>query len=100
VQVKGGLPAGVTSTDLVLHVTEMLRQAKVVGKFVEFFGEDIARLTVPDRATLSNMSPEYGATVGFFPVDAQTLTYFRQTGRTEKQIAAAEAYYKLQGCFG
>ena len=100
VHVKGRLPAGVTSTDLVLHVTEMLRLAKVVGKFVEFFGEDVARLTVPDRATLSNMAPEYGATVGFFPVDEQTLAYLRQTGRPEAQIAAAEAYYKLQGCFG
>jgi aconitate hydratase len=100
VHVKGQLPAGVTSTDLVLHVTEMLRQAKVVGKFVEFFGEDVARLSVPDRATLSNMSPEYGATVGFFPVDAQTIDYLRNTGRPAKQIAAAEAYYKLQGCFG
>ena len=100
VHVKGQLPAGVTSTDLVLHVTEMLRKAKVVGKFVEFFGEDVARLTVPDRATLSNMSPEYGATVGFFPMDAQTLAYLRQTARPEQQIAAAEAYYKLQGCFG
>jgi aconitate hydratase len=100
VHVKGELPAGVTSTDLVLHVTEMLRQAKVVGKFVEFFGEDVAKLTVPDRATISNMSPEYGATVGFFPVDAQTVAYLRQTGRPANQIAAAEAYYKLQGCFG
>jgi len=100
VHVTGQLPAGVTSTDLVLHVTEMLRQAKVVGKFVEFFGEDIAKLTVPDRATISNMSPEYGATVGFFPVDAQTIAYLRQTGRPENQIAATEAYYKLQGCFG
>src|SRR4029079_4619881 len=81
-------------------VTEMLRKAKVVGKFVEFFGEDVASLTVPDRATLSNMSPEYGATVGFFPVDAQTIAYLRQTGRPEKQIAATEAYYKQQGCFG
>jgi aconitate hydratase len=100
VHVTGQLPAGVTSTDLVLHVTEMLRQAKVVGKFVEFFGEDLARLTVPDRATISNMAPEYGATVGFFPVDAQTLDYLRQTARTPAQVAAAEAYYKLQGCFG
>ncbi len=100
VHVKGQLLAGVTATDLVLHVTEMLRQAKVVGKFVEFFGEDVAKLTVPDRATLSNMSPEYGATVGFFPVDAQTIAYLRQTGRPESQIAATEAYYKLQGCFG
>jgi aconitate hydratase len=100
VHVKGGLPAGVTSTDLVLHVTEMLRKAKVVGKFVEFFGADVAKLTVPDRATISNMSPEYGATVGFFPVDSQTIAYLRQTGRPENQIGAAEAYYRLQGCFG
>lgn len=100
VHVTGELPAGVTSTDLVLHVTEMLRQAKVVGKFVEFFGADVAKLTVPDRATISNMAPEYGATVGFFPVDAQTLAYLRQTGRTEAQVAATEAYYRLQGCFG
>src|SRR5688572_28610549 len=100
VHVKGKLPAGVTSTDLVLHVTEMLRQSKVVGKFVEFFGEDLAKLTVPDRATISNMAPEYGATVGFFPVDAQTLAYLRRTSRPEAQVAAAEAYYKLQGCFG
>jgi aconitate hydratase len=100
VHVTGQLPAGVTSTDLVLHVTEMLRQAKVVGKFVEFFGEDVAKLTVPDRATISNMSPEYGATVGFFPVDAQTIAYLRQTGRPEAQVKATEAYYKLQGCFG
>jgi aconitate hydratase len=100
VHVTGQLPAGVTSTDLVLHVTEMLRQAKVVGKFVEFFGADIAKLTVPDRATIANMAPEYGATVGFFPVDAQSLAYLRQTGRTETQVAATEAYYKLQGCFG
>jgi len=100
VHVMGELPAGVTSTDLVLHVTEMLRQAKVVGKFVEFFGADIAKLTVPDRATIANMAPEYGATVGFFPVDAQTLAYLRQTGRSEAQVAATEAYYRLQGCFG
>src|SRR6187455_1594289 len=100
VHVTGALPAGVTATDLVLHVTEMLRQAKVVGKFVEFFGEALAKLTVPDRATLANMAPEYGATVGFFPVDAQTLAYLRQTGRSEDQIAATEAYYKAQGLFG
>ncbi len=100
VHVTGELPAGVTSTDLVLHTTEMLRKAKVVGKFVEFFGEDLAKLSVPDRATISNMAPEYGATVGFFPVDAQTLAYLRRTARTEAQVTATEAYYKLQGCFG
>jgi aconitate hydratase A / 2-methylisocitrate dehydratase len=100
VHVIGELPAGVTSTDLVLHTTEMLRKAKVVGKFVEFFGEDLSKLTVPDRATIANMAPEYGATVGFFPVDAQTLAYLRQTGRSEEQVAAAEAYYRQQELFG
>jgi len=100
VNVTGELRAGVTSTDMVLHVTEMLRKAKVVGKFVEFFGAGIAKLTVPDRATIANMAPEYGATVGFFPIDAQTLNYLRQTGRPEEQIAATEAYYKAQGLFG
>ncbi len=100
VNVTGELRAGVTSTDMVLHVTEMLRHAKVVGKFVEFFGDGIARLTVPDRATIANMAPEYGATVGFFPVDAQTLHYLRQTGRPAEAIAATEAYYKSQGLFG
>ena len=100
VHVTGALPAGVTSTDLVLHATEMLRKARVVGKFVEFFGEALSKLTVPDRATIANMAPEYGATVGFFPVDAQTLAYLRQTGRTEESIAATEAYYRRQGMFG
>src|SRR5262249_34973676 len=70
------------------------------GKFVEFFGDALSRLTVPDRATIANMAPEYGATVGFFPVDAQTLTYLRQTGRSEEQVAATEAYYRAQGLFG
>ena len=100
VNVTGELRAGVTSTDLVLHVTEMLRRAKVVGKFVEFFGAGIANLTVPDRATIANMAPEYGATVGFFPVDAETLNYLRQTGRPPADIAATEAYYRSQGLFG
>jgi aconitate hydratase len=100
VHVINALQPGVTATDMVLHVTEMLRQQKVVGKFVEFFGEGVANLTVPDRATISNMSPEYGATVGYFPVDEQTLRYFRQTGRPEAQVAATEAYYRLQGIFG
>ncbi|MDB5812123.1 MAG: aconitate hydratase 1 [Betaproteobacteria bacterium] len=100
VHVTGQLRAGVTSTDMVLHVTEMLRKAKVVGKFVEFFGDGIANLTVPDRATIANMAPEYGATVGFFPVDPQTLKYLQQTGRPADQIAATEAYYRHQGLFG
>lgn len=100
INVTGQLNAGVTSTDMVLHVTEMLRKAKVVGKFVEFFGAGIANLTVPDRATISNMAVEYGATTGFFPLDAVTLNYLRQTGRPDEAIAAAEAYYKQQGLFG
>ncbi len=100
VHVTGALKLGVTATDMVLHVTEMLRQHKVVGKFVEFFGVGVANLTVPDRATVSNMSPEYGATIGYFPVDEQTLKYFRQTGRPEEQVAATEAYYRMQGIFG
>ncbi len=100
VHVSGALKPGVTATDMVLHVTELLRAHKVVGKFVEFFGEGVANLTVPDRATVANMSPEYGATIGYFPVDEQTLRYFRQTGRDEAQVAATEAYYRLQGIFG
>ena len=100
VDVIGSLPAGVTATDMVLHVTEMLRGAKVVGKFVEFFGEGVANLTVPDRATISNMSPEYGATIGYFPVDEQTIRYLRATGRPDAQVAATETYYRMQGIFG
>ena len=100
VHVVGSLPVGVTATDMVLHVTEMLRQQKVVGKFVEFFGAGVASLTVPDRATISNMSPEYGATIGYFPVDEQTIRYLRATGRPEAQVAATEAYYRMQGIFG
>ena len=100
VEVVGELGAGVTSTDLVLHVTEMLRKAKVVGKFVEFFGAGVANLTVPDRATISNMAPEYGATIGYFPVDAETCRYLRDTGRTPEQVEATERYFRLQQCFG
>jgi len=100
VEVTGALPAGATATDLVLRVTELLRAAKVVGKFVEFFGEGVERLTVPDRATLANMAPEYGATIGFFPFDTETCRYLRQTGRAEDEVAAAEAYFRAQGCFG
>src|SRR5436309_2708420 len=86
--------------DLVLTVTEMLRKAKVVGKFVEFFGEGTASLSVTDRATLGNMAPEYGATMGFFPVDSRTLEYFRGTGRTDEAVDALAGYYKAQGLFG
>jgi aconitate hydratase len=99
-EMSGCLREGVTATDLVLWVTEILRREKVVGKFVEFFGEGARTLAVPDRATLANMAPEYGATLGFFPVDDKTLDYFRGTGRTEEEIDAFEAYFKAQGLFG
>ena len=97
---KGALAHGVTATDMTLRITEILRKEKVVGKFVEFFGEGAASLTVADRATIGNMAPEYGATMGFFPVDEQTLDYLRMTGRDEKQIHLVEAYLKAQHLFG
>jgi aconitate hydratase len=100
VNMTGALQPGVTATDLVLHITELLRRSKVVGKFVEFFGAGVRNLTLPDRATISNMSPEYGATIGFFPVDQQTCRYLRQTARSERQVAAVEAYFSAQKCFG
>jgi aconitate hydratase len=100
VNLKGRLRNGVTATDLVLTITEMLRKEKVVGKFVEFFGEGTASLSVTDRATIANMAPEYGATMGFFPVDEKTVDYFEGTGRTKDEIAAFEAYFKAQGLFG
>ncbi|HKE39189.1 MAG TPA: aconitate hydratase AcnA, partial [Casimicrobiaceae bacterium] len=100
VHMKGRLAEGVTATDLVLGVTEMLRKAKVVGKFVEFFGEGAASLSVPDRATIGNMSPEYGATMGFFPVDDKTVDYLTKTGRTKDEIEAFEAYFRAQELFG
>ncbi|TAM52219.1 MAG: aconitate hydratase AcnA [Paraburkholderia sp.] len=100
VELKGKLREGVTATDLVLTITEMLRKEKVVGKFVEFFGDGTASLAVPDRATLGNMAPEYGATMGFFPVDERTIDYFKGTGRTDAEIAAFENYFKAQGLFG
>ncbi|MCC6209509.1 MAG: aconitate hydratase AcnA [Burkholderiales bacterium] len=100
VNLNGALHPACTATDLVLTVTEMLRKAKVVGKFVEFYGEGCASLSVTDRATIANMAPEYGATMGFFPVDAKTVAYFKGTGRTDAEIAAFEAYYKAQGMFG
>ena len=99
-ELTGRLREGVTATDLVLTVTEILRQHKVVGKFVEFYGEGTRSLTVPDRATIANMAPEYGATMGFFPVDEKTIAYFRGTGRTEAEIEAFEGYFKAQGLFG
>jgi aconitate hydratase len=100
VHLKGRLHPAVTATDLVLTITEMLRKAKVVGKFVEFFGEGTASLALPDRATIANMAPEYGATMGFFPVDEKTIEYFRGTGRSDAEIAAFETYFKAQKLFG
>ena len=100
VELKGKLREGVTATDLVLTITEMLRKEKVVGKFVEFFGEGTASLSLPDRATIGNMAPEYGATMGFFPVDEKTIDYFKGTGRTQEEIAAFEGYFKAQKLFG
>src|SRR4051812_8009902 len=100
VELKGRLNEGITATDLVLTVTELLRKEKVVGKFVEFFGEGTASLAVPDRATIANMAPEYGATMGFFPVDDATIDYLRATGRTEKEIDAVASYFKAQGLYG
>jgi len=100
VELTGRLRGGVTATDLVLTVTELLRREKVVGKFVEFFGEGTGSLSVTDRATVANMAPEYGATMGFFPVDEKTVAYVRGTGRTEEECARLEAYFKAQGLFG
>lgn len=99
-ELTGRLREGCTATDLVLTVTEILRQHKVVGKFVEFFGEGTASLALPDRATIANMAPEYGATMGFFPVDGKTLDYFKGTGRSAAEIDAFAAYFKAQGLFG
>ncbi|HKO58933.1 MAG TPA: aconitate hydratase [Thermoanaerobaculia bacterium] len=100
VHLAGALKEGVTATDLVLTITELLRKAKVVGKFVEFFGEGAASLSLADRATIANMSPEYGATMGYFPVDEETCRYMLQTGRTEEQVDVVRQYYKAQGLFG
>ena len=100
VELKGKLREGLTATDLVLTVTELLRKEKVVGKFVEFFGEGTKSLSLPDRATIGNMAPEYGATMGFFPVDEKTIDYFKGTGRTDAEISAFESYFKAQGLFG
>jgi aconitate hydratase len=100
VHLKGKLREGVTATDLVLTVTELLRKQKVVGKFVEFFGEGTAALTLPDRATIANMAPEYGATMGFFPVDDVTVDYMRYTGRTDEEVDAFQSYFKAQGLYG
>jgi aconitate hydratase len=98
-RLTGRLPEGATATDLVLTVTQMLRQKGVVGKFVEFYGDGLAGLPLADRATIANMAPEYGATCGIFPVDAETLRYLRFTGRPEEQVRLVEAYTKEQGLF-
>ncbi len=98
-ELTGSLPAGATATDMVLQVVEMLRQEGVVGKFVEFFGPGMSKMSVADRATIANMAPEYGATMGFFPVDDVTLEFLRQTGRTEAEVALVENYTKAQGLF-
>lgn len=98
-KVTGKLKEGVTATDLTLTVTEMLRKKGVVGKFVEFYGEGLGNMSLPDRATIANMAPEYGATCGFFPVDDETLRYMTRTGRSKETVDTVERYYKLQGMF-
>ncbi|MEM6431168.1 MAG: aconitase family protein, partial [Deinococcota bacterium] len=98
-KLTGKLKEGVTATDLTLRVTEMLRKKGVVGKFVEFYGAGLSSMTLPDRATIANMAPEYGATMGFFPVDEETLRYLEQTGRLPDEVAAVEAYCQAQGMF-
>ncbi|MDO9023383.1 aconitase family protein, partial [Zwartia sp.] len=100
VELSGELRGGVTATDLVLTITELLRKEKVVGQFVEFCGSGTAKLSVTDRATIANMAPEYGATMGFFPVDGRTIEYFEGTGRTKDEVKALEAFFKAQGMFG
>ncbi|MEX0779569.1 MAG: aconitate hydratase AcnA [Balneolales bacterium] len=98
-KVTGELPEGVTATDLTLTVTQMLRKKGVVGKFVEFYGEGLSNMSLPDRATIANMAPEYGATVGFFPIDKESLRYMRRTGRSEENLELLERYTKEQGLF-
>ena len=100
VYLTGALREGVTATDLALTVTQMLRKAKVVGKFVEFYGPGASALPVVDRATIANMAPEYGATMGFFPIDAECVNYLRATGRSEEQVKTYENYYRAQGLWG
>src|SRR5205085_8219643 len=98
-RLHGTLPDGAPATDLVLTVTQMLRKKGVVGKFVEFYGPGITALALTDRATIANMAPEYGATMGFFPVDAETLAYLSFTNRDRALVALVEAYAKEQGLF-
>src|SRR5712692_4313183 len=99
-RLTGSLREGVTATDLALTLTQLLRQEKVVGKFVEFYGSGVAALPVVDRATIANMAPEYGATMGFFPIDAESVQYLRDTGRSEEHCRLYENYYRAQGLFG
>jgi len=94
VHMTGTLREGITATDLVLHCTEMLRKARVVGKFVEYHGEGAATLPVPDRATIANMAPEYGATMGYFPIDEETCNYLNATGRSEEQVNIFRNYFR------
>src|SRR5690606_35996185 len=96
-KLSGELPDGATATDLVLTITEMLRQHGVVGKFVEFYGPGVAAVPLANRATIGNMSPEYGSTIAIFPVDEETIRYLQLTGRSEDQVALVEAYAKAQG---
>jgi aconitate hydratase len=98
-KLNGSLKDGVTATDLVLTVTQILRKKGVVGKFVEFFGSGLVSLSLPDRATISNMAPEYGATIGIFPIDNETLNYYRTTGRKKADVDLLERYTKEQGMF-
>src|SRR5205809_6288914 len=100
IHMSGQLREGVTATDLVLHITQLLRAQKVVGKFVEFYGDGAASLPVPDRATIGNMSPEYGATRGYFPVAQESVDSLRATGRSDEQCRAFENYFRAQKMFG
>src|SRR5512146_3152723 len=100
VHLTGRLREGTTATDLVLHVTELLRRTRVVGKFVEFFGEGAATLRAPERATVANMAPEYGATIAYFAVDEETCRYLLATGRDESHVDAVRAYLEAEGMFG
>ena len=100
VHLDGSLPLGSTATDIALKITQLLREENVVGKFVEFFGEGVSRLSLPDRATIANMAPEYGATIGFFPIDEKTTDYLRETGRGEEKIQLFETYFKKQELWG
>src|SRR6185503_18769068 len=96
-RLSGELTEGVTATDLVLRITEMLREHGVVGKFVEFYGTGVGAIPLANRATIGNMSPEYGSTIAIFPIDSETISYLRLTGRSEQQVALVEAYAKRQG---